>query len=74
MLENKKTCRLCQSEFGLYHGKPGKIDECPDCASDIPVYIAEQGEGDDGTVETMTKKPPVRWVPILLELAEESEE
>ena len=79
------TCVQCESEFGLIHGKPGKINECPSCATDIPVYWAEMGTGDDGTVETMTVKPiealrPLQntvihhWVKEVTELGEDENE
>jgi len=60
-----KICRVCKSEFGLFPGKPGKIDECTGCANDIPVYWAEQGQGDDGTVETMTVKPMATRIDVI---------
>jgi len=34
-------CRHCEEEFTLRNGKPGLIDECPDCAVEVPVYRAE---------------------------------
>lgn len=73
MLGGTRICEVCESEFGLYPGKPGKINECPGCATDVPIFVAEQGEGDDGTVETMTTKPPVRWMPIQIESQEEED-
>lgn len=50
------TCRDCQIEFTPVPGKPGFINQCEDCATDIPRYKAEQGTEDSGVVETMTKK------------------
>jgi hypothetical protein len=32
-----KTCRNCNEEFDPYPGKPGYIDQCEDCAKDIPL-------------------------------------
>jgi hypothetical protein len=48
-------CRDCNEEFVATPGKPGFINQCEDCASDTPVYRAEQGTEDSGVVETMTK-------------------
>lgn len=49
------TCKHCGISFTLYHGKIGKINECTSCATDIPMYLAEQNTADDGAVETITK-------------------
>jgi len=29
-------CRDCHVEFVPYHGKPGYINQCEDCATDVP--------------------------------------
>ncbi len=59
-----RTCSKCECDFTFFNGKPGKINECISCAVDVPVYFAEQGEGDDGSVETMTKNPIKRTASI----------
>ncbi len=48
-------CRDCNEEFQLTPGKPGFINQCEECATDTPLYRAEQGNEDSGVVETMTK-------------------
>jgi predicted nucleic acid-binding Zn-ribbon protein len=47
----RRECIKCGEEFVLYNGKPGLINECVDCASDIPVYLAQEGSDDTGVVE-----------------------
>lgn len=54
---NEMICRYCQEEFIYFRGKPGYIDSCPDCSTDIELFVAEEGTGDDGTVESMTRDP-----------------
>ena len=55
-----KTCRLCGTDFILTRNKPGLITDCPDCAKEVPLLIAEQGRGDDGTVESVSTNETVR--------------
>lgn len=52
-----KQCRHCGIEFYLFKGKPGYVDECLDCSTDVPKYVAEEGSYDDGSVESMTTNP-----------------
>ena len=47
----KRECIKCGEEFNLYIGKPGLINECSECAVDIPVYLAQEGSDDTGVVE-----------------------
>ncbi len=44
------NCRHCKEEFTATADKPGFIDECADCAVDIPRVKAGQSEGLDGCV------------------------
>lgn len=55
-------CRDCQQEFALTPNKPGFINQCEECATDIPIYKAEQGTEDSGVVETMTTKQRMKSV------------
>jgi len=48
-------CIKCNEEFIPYHGKPGRINECVGCATDIPVYLAEEGSDDTGVAENIVK-------------------
>jgi len=48
-------CRDCGCEFRSFAGKPGYINQCEDCAVDVPLYRAEQGTEDSGVVETMIR-------------------
>ncbi len=34
-MSKNMVCRHCEVEFKLYSGKPGKIDECGDCAEEV---------------------------------------
>lgn len=56
------TCRDCQTDFIPTPGKPGFINQCEDCAIDIPVYRAEQGTEDSGVVESMTTKERIKSI------------
>lgn len=49
-------CRDCGHDFCPAPNKPGYINQCWDCATDVELYLAEQGTEDSGIVETMTKK------------------
>lgn len=48
-------CINCGNEFLLHPGKPGRINECHECATDIPVYLAEEGSDDTGVAENIVK-------------------
>ena len=50
-------CRDCGVEFQIHKDKPGYINQCADCATDVPKLIAEQNSSDDGVVESMTNNP-----------------
>lgn len=50
------TCKDCGTYFSPSPKKPGFINQCEDCAEDVPTYKAEQGTDDTGVVETVTKK------------------
>lgn len=40
-MQHLKICTICGDEFVLRPNKPGKINECPDCAKpDTPRYMA----------------------------------
>jgi len=49
-------CRDCKQTFITAPNKPGYINQCWDCATDVDIYRAEQGTEDSGVVETLTKK------------------
>ena len=49
-------CKDCGTQFTPSPKKPGFINQCEDCAYDVPIYKAEQGTEDSGVVETVTKK------------------
>ena len=55
-------CRDCRQEFTVTSNKPGFINQCEECATDVPQYKAEQGTDDSGVVETMTKGRRVKSV------------
>ena len=50
-------CRDCGVEFKTHKDKPGYINQCADCATDVQKLIAEQSSSDDGVVESMTNNP-----------------
>lgn len=53
-----RECKHCGIEFKPWPGKPGLINECLECCEgDIILYVAEEGNSDDGSVEFMTKNP-----------------
>lgn len=52
-----RECLQCGDDFVLYPGKKGYIWQCDSCATDIETFVAEQGTGDDGTVESITNNP-----------------
>lgn len=54
-MANLTKCRDCGELFAYYHGKPGYINQCLDCATDVPIYIAEEGSDDTGVVEHLEK-------------------
>lgn len=49
------NCAVCDDEFVMYSGKPGLINQCPQCATDVPVYVAEEGSDDTGVAENIVK-------------------
>ncbi len=36
----------CGTPFTYYHGKPGRIRECPECASDVETPVASESDAD----------------------------
>jgi hypothetical protein len=48
-------CALCGALFVLTPQKPGKINECQDCAIDVPRIQAAQGMDDTGVVDGFLK-------------------
>lgn len=39
-------CKHCDEPFTWFHGKPGKINECPACAKDVERLMASIGDED----------------------------
>lgn len=55
---NKRVCVKCDSEFVLNHGKPGKINECPECSEEVFIYRAEgSASEEEGYAFTMRLRP-----------------
>jgi hypothetical protein len=52
-----RECLQCGEDFIPYQGKPGYIWQCPDCATDIELFVAEQESDDDGAVVGITNNP-----------------
>lgn len=52
-----RECKICGTDFRPYIGKPGLISTCESCSEDVPMYVAEEGNSDDGSVEFMTRDP-----------------
>jgi hypothetical protein len=74
---DKRTCIKCHEEFEYRYGKPGKINECWDCAEEVKVYRAEQSASEEeGFAFTMTMRPHDEVVdlrPSYLKVAREIE-
>lgn len=47
MKTQNRECIHCGETFELTPNKPGKINECPDCAKEVQVYYAEQTTTDE---------------------------
>jgi hypothetical protein len=43
-------CAACERPFTYHFGKPGRVNECPDCASDIETPIASETDAEGAWV------------------------